>query len=95
VMQLMPATARALGVDPWNPVDNIYGGAAYLRILLDQFDGHIDLALAAYNAGPEAVLRHAGVPPFHETQAFVATGLNRLANRGLALPSTLNLAGQP
>jgi soluble lytic murein transglycosylase-like protein len=95
VMQIMPATARALGVDPWNPQQNLDGGAAYLRALLDRFGGRIDLALAAYNAGPGAVERHAGVPPYRETQAYVASSLDRLADRSFTASSTPNLAGQP
>jgi soluble lytic murein transglycosylase-like protein len=95
VMQLMPATARALGVDSRDPVANLNGGAAYLRALLDRFGGRIDLALAAYNAGPGAVERHAGVPPYRETRAYVAANLQRLADQSLAAPSTLSLAGQP
>lgn len=68
--QLMPATARALGVDPRDPRQNLEGGARYLRA---QFDDFRDwrLALAAYNAGPEAVRRYGGVPPYAETQAYV------------------------
>jgi soluble lytic murein transglycosylase-like protein len=95
VMQLMPATARALGVDPWDPVSNLNGGAAYLRAQLDRFGGRIDLALAAYNAGPAAVERHAGVPPYRETRAYIAANLKRLAEQSLAASSTHNLAGQP
>ena len=87
VMQLMPATARALGVDPRDPVANLNGGAAYLRSLLDRFYGRIDLALAAYDAGPGAVDRHAGVPPFHETEAYIAANLDQLADRSLAAAS--------
>lgn len=79
VMQLMPGTARGLGVDPRDPAQNVYGGAAYLRSLLDAFDGDIVLTLAAYNAGPGAVRRHGGPPPYAETQAYVAQVLNRLA----------------
>ncbi|HEY2660570.1 MAG TPA: lytic transglycosylase domain-containing protein [Caulobacteraceae bacterium] len=95
VMQLMPQTARALRVDPWDPIANLNGGAAYLRTLLDQFDGRIDLALAAYNAGPTAVLRHAGVPPYRETQAYVAANLDRLAERSLTSTPTPRLEGHP
>lgn len=84
VMQLMPETARTLGVDPRDAVANIHGGAAYLRQMIDKFDGRIDLALAAYNAGPGAVARHDGVPPYRETQAYVATALKRLASTSLA-----------
>ncbi|MDB5447977.1 MAG: Lytic transglycosylase catalytic [Phenylobacterium sp.] len=95
VMQLMPATARALGVDPRNPIDNLNAGAAYLKAQLVRFGGRIDLALAAYNAGPEAVRRHGGVPPYRETRAYVATSLQRLAEASLAAPSTLQSAGLP
>nr|WP_232204292.1 lytic transglycosylase domain-containing protein [Roseobacter sp. CCS2] len=68
--QLMPATARALGVDPLDPVQNLEGGARYLRAQYEAF-GSWPLALAAYNAGPGAVARYSGVPPFAETQNYV------------------------
>ena len=78
-MQLMPDTAAALGVDASDATQNVHGGAAYLRQMLDQFDGNIELALAAYNAGPEAVRRYGGVPPYRETQDYVAAVLGYLA----------------
>jgi len=79
VMQLMPGTARMLGVDADDPAQNIRGGAAYLAAMLRQFGGDVVLALAAYNAGPGAVRRHGGVPPYAETQAYVEKVLTRLA----------------
>jgi hypothetical protein len=77
VMQLMPTTAAELGVDPTNRADNIRGGAMYLRQQLDRF-GSLPLALAAYNAGPGAVMRYGGVPPYRETRDYVAKILSRL-----------------
>lgn len=72
LMQLMPSTAAALGVgDPFDVRQNIAGGAGYLRQQLDRF-GRLDLALAAYNAGPAAVARYGDVPPFAETQSYVS-----------------------
>ena len=72
LMQLIPETARDMKVtDPFNPEDNIRGGSRYLRLMLDQFDGSLDLALAAYNAGPSAVRRHGGIPPYEETRRYV------------------------
>ncbi|HEY2009314.1 MAG TPA: lytic transglycosylase domain-containing protein [Rhizomicrobium sp.] len=79
VMQLMPATARKLQVNPDNLSTNVDGGAAYLAQMLDRFNGDIVKTLAAYNAGPEAVERYHGVPPYPETQAYVSAVLNRLA----------------
>ncbi len=72
LMQLMPATARMLGVtEPHTPGHNIVGGAQYLAGLLARFQNDVVLATAAYNAGPEAVQRYAGVPPYAETQVYV------------------------
>lgn len=73
LMQLMPATAEAYGVDDaHDPRGNLEAGARHLRDLLRQYRGDLGLALAAYNAGPEAVRRHGGIPPYRETRQYVA-----------------------
>ena len=79
VMQLMPGTAADLGVDPTDPDANVRGGARYLRQMLELFDGDIELALAAYNAGPAAVRRYNGVPPYRQTRAYVAAVMDYMA----------------
>ncbi len=72
LMQLMPATARGFGVtDPFNPAQNIDAGARFLRNLLKMFDGDMGLAYAGYNAGPNAVKKYGGIPPYKETQTAV------------------------
>lgn len=78
--QLMPGTARDLGVNPNDPFANLEGGARYLREQLDRFDGDIEKALAAYNAGPGRVIRSGGVPAIRETQAYVAAIMGRLSS---------------
>ncbi|MBQ8699349.1 MAG: lytic transglycosylase domain-containing protein [Schwartzia sp.] len=76
VMQLMPETADSLGVNPYDATQNINGGAKYLRQMLDTFDGDLRKAVAAYNAGPEAVREYGGVPPYSETQQYVTSVLD-------------------
>ncbi|MES1241497.1 MAG: lytic transglycosylase domain-containing protein [Acidobacteriota bacterium] len=72
LMQLMPATASLYSVDdPYDPDENVRGGTRYLRYLVDRFPGRLDLAVAAYNAGPGAVQRYGGVPPYRETKDYV------------------------
>lgn len=87
LMQLMPATARLYGViNPYNPVENVRAGVAYLRELLDRYRDNEELALAAYNAGPGAVDKHGqSVPPYRETRNYVAK-INRMtaASRPIA-----------
>ena len=71
VMQLMPETAESLGVNPYDERENIEGGAHYIRQMLDKFNGNVKNAIAAYNAGPGAVQKYGGIPPYSETQNYV------------------------
>ena len=83
LMQLMPATAQALGVtDPFDPQQNLEGGTRYLKSLLQRFGGDQTLALAAYNAGPGAVAAYGGVPPYAETQKYVTAVLSAMDSFG-------------
>jgi hypothetical protein len=87
LMQLIPSTARRFGVaDVFDPEDNVQGGARYLKYLLGLYKGDEALALAAYNAGEGAVSRYGGVPPYQETQDYVARVRQRLASPMLSPP---------
>lgn len=85
--QLMPGTARDLGVDSRDPLANLIGGARYLRQQLDAFDGNVEKALAAYNAGPGRVRRTNGIPAIRETQLYVKSIVDRVS----AITSGANL----
>ena len=89
LMQLMPATAAEHGVlDPFNPAENIRAGVRYLKHLLDSYEGRVELALAAYNAGPGAVKKYGGkVPPYRETQSYVARIQNTGTSTSVAPPT--------
>jgi soluble lytic murein transglycosylase-like protein len=87
LMQLMPGTAATLGVgDPFDPRENIEGGVRHLRALMDQFDNNLPLALAAYNAGGQAVIAHRGIPPYRQTRQYVNRILRRLDRADAGTP---------
>lgn len=90
--QLMPATAAELGVDPTDPMDNLRGAAMYLRQMLDRYDNNAMMALAAYNAGPGAVDKYNGVPPYKETRNYVAKILG--VKQDVISPSMDEIAAQ-
>lgn len=87
IMQLMPGTAKELGVaDAYDPEQNIMGGAKYIASLLEKYDGNVSYALAAYNAGSGNVDKYDGIPPFEETQNYVTKILGYLKNGGVEIP---------
>lgn len=93
LMQLLPSTAKELGVNPYDPGQNLWGGIGYLARLLNAYRGNLRLALASYNAGPNAVARHHGIPPYAQTVAYVPSVITRYARlrrQRLAYASPIN-----
>jgi soluble lytic murein transglycosylase-like protein len=92
----MPQTAAELGVhDSFKPEDNVRGGSAYLDALLTRYNDNLALALAAYNAGPAAVDKYHGIPPYAETRAYVARVIHEFNRRVLAREAEARRASQP
>lgn len=88
LMQLMPGTAKLLRVsDPFDPDENVRGGTTYLRKMIDRFAGRIEFAVAAYNAGPGAVEKHGGIPPYRETRDYVRKVLALYSGEDFSLPA--------
>jgi hypothetical protein len=95
LMQLMPGTASDLGVqDSFRPDENVRGGSAYLDTLLTRYHDNVALALAAYNAGPQAVDKYHGIPPYHETRVYVARVIHEFNRRVRAREAVARASGQ-
>lgn len=94
LMQLMPATAHDYGADPRDPKQNVEAGTRYLRDLLVKYDGSLSHALAAYNAGPGAVDRYKGVPPYRETRAYVGRVMRKYQQKSAASKSAKRKPGE-
>jgi soluble lytic murein transglycosylase-like protein len=93
LMQLMPFLSRELGVkDPFDPRDNIFGGTKYLGLMLQRCAGDVSLALASYNAGPRAVRRHKGIPPYKETRGYVRKIKGMMAEAQTAEQAPMQIA---